>query len=90
MEYNYMKAPVEVAKRIGLDGIRKSAGEGFVVLSESDMRMVDLTTEEKALFFGCEMLTEQEAIQLISENETVNTNPVPEVHDTSANQTMEE
>lgn len=90
MEYKYIKAPIEVVARIGLESMRKSAGEGFVILSESDMRMIDVSLEEKAALFGCEVLTEQEATKIVSENETVVTNPIAEVNDTSANKTKEE
>lgn len=67
-KYNYIKAPVSVAKRAGLDGMRRSAGTGYVILSESDLRMLDLTVVEKIEFFGCEAVTEEQAAALVNDN----------------------
>lgn len=89
-QYNYIKAPAALAERIGLAGMRKPAGEGFIILSESDMRMVDLTPEEKVAFFGCEVLSEQQAATMINKNETVNNNPVTGANDASSKKTLEE
>lgn len=66
-QYNYIKAPIAVAERIGLADMRHTAGEGFVILSESDMRMVDMTLEEKAAALGCEILSEAEADILVNQ-----------------------
>lgn len=67
IQYNYIKAPIAVADRIGLADMRRSAGEGFVILSESDLRMVDLTLEEKVAALGCEIISESEAEGLINQ-----------------------
>lgn len=67
IQYNYIKAPIAVAKRINLAEMRQSAGEGFVILSESDLRMVDLTLEEKVAALGCEIISESEAEELINQ-----------------------
>lgn len=67
IQYNYIKAPIAVAERISLEGMRQSAGEGFVILSESDMRMIDLTLEEKVSALGCKIISESEAEELINQ-----------------------
>lgn len=69
-QYNYIKAPIAVAERIGLADMRRAAGEGFVILSESDMRMVDMKLEEKVAALGCEILSEEEAGLLVNQPET--------------------
>lgn len=66
-QYNYIKAPIAVAERIGLADMRRAAGEGFVILSKSDMRMVDMTLEEKVAALGCEILSEAEADILVNQ-----------------------
>lgn len=68
METKYYKAPIYVAERLGVKNIRRSAGEGFVILSESDMKTVDVTVDEKVQLFGCEVLTEEQANILIANN----------------------
>lgn len=67
IQYDYIKAPIAVAERIGLADMRRSAGDGFVILSESDLRMIDLTLEEKVATLGCEIISESEAEALINQ-----------------------
>ncbi len=67
-DYNYYKTPIAVAERLGLADMRNSAGEGFVILSKSDLRMLDMTVEEKVQFFALEVYDEGEALHLIEEN----------------------
>lgn len=65
----YYKAPVLLAERLGIQGIRRACADGYVILTEADMRMVDVTINEKVQFFGCEEITESQATVLLSNYE---------------------
>lgn len=65
----YYKSPTYLAERLGIQGIRRACAEGFVILTEADMRMVDVTIGEKVHLFGCEELTEDQASVLLSNYE---------------------
>lgn len=66
MDYMYILAPVELAERAGLKGMRQETGNQ-VILNESDMRMVDMTIAEKVEYFGCTPIGEEQALILINQ-----------------------
>ena len=70
MDIRYFKAPSYLAERLGIQDARRIVSGDYVVLTEADMRMIDVTIDEKVKFFGCEVLTEQQSIDLLSINKT--------------------
>lgn len=68
MKEKYFKIEKEVAARGGFyPPLRQEVEEGYILLSEKDLRMISLTTEERAAAIGAVEYEEPDATE---ENET--------------------
>ena len=59
----YFKVDKTIAERLNVT--RQAVSENEVLISESDLRMLDLSLEEKAEYFGCKEVSNKAAKEMI-------------------------